>query len=56
MALSKPFFRIYRPGLKRGAFNDQTRGYERDLLFLSDSERKSMIMAARLIIDDFEQN
>lgn len=54
MALSKPFFRIYRPGLSRGAFNEHTRGYEFDPLFLPDSERKSMIMAARLIINDFE--
>lgn len=54
MAHSKPFCRIYRPRIRRDSFSDHTRGYERDSLFLPDSERKSMIMAARLIIDDFE--
>lgn len=55
MALSKPFFRIYRPGLKSDAFNNPTEGYERDTIFLPEAEKKSMLMAARLIIDDFER-
>ena len=55
MAVNKPFFRIYRPGLHRNKFNDPSRGYGRDDLFLPGAERKSMIMAARLIIDDFER-
>lgn len=55
MAINKPFYRIYRPGLRRDAFNSPTEGYERDTLFLLEAERRSMIMAARLIIDDFER-
>ena len=55
MAVNKPYYRIYRLGLRRDAFNNPTEGYERDALFLPEAERKSMIMAARLIIDDFER-
>lgn len=51
MAINRPYYRIYRPGIKRNS----TRGYDRDALFLPEAERKSMIMAARLIIDDFER-
>ncbi|MBO7618394.1 MAG: hypothetical protein J6T22_14505 [Bacteroidales bacterium] len=53
MAIEKPYYRIYRPGLHRN-FNNPSDGYERDALFLPEAERKSMIMSARLIIDDFE--
>ena len=55
MAVTKPYYRIYRPGLHRDTFNNPTEGYERDALFLPEAEKKSMIMAARLIIDDFER-
>lgn len=55
MAINKPYYRIYRPGLRRDTFNNPTEGYERDALFLPEAERKSMLMAARLIIDDFER-
>lgn len=55
MSVNKPFYRIYRPGLQRNVFNDPSGGYERDALYLPEAERKSMIMAARLIIDDFER-
>ena len=55
MAVTKPYFRIYRPGLKHNAFNNPTSGYEHDAMFLCEVERKSMIMTARLIIDDFER-
>ena len=55
MSVNKPFYRIYRPGLHRDSFNNPTEGYERDALFLPEAERKSMIKAARLIIDDFER-
>ncbi len=55
MAVNNPYYRIYRPGLRRDAFNNPTEGYERDTLFLPEAEKKSMLMAARLIIDDFER-
>lgn len=55
MAVNKPYYRIYRPGVNRDTFNNPTEGYERDALFLPEEERKSMIKAARLIIDDFER-
>lgn len=55
MAINKPYYRIYRPGIRRSDFDNPTRGYERDALFLAEAERRSMIMAARLIIDDFER-
>lgn len=55
MAVNKPYYRIYRPGLRRDMLNNPTEGYERDALFLPEAERKSMLMAARLIIDDFER-
>lgn len=55
MAISKPYYRIYRPGLRQDTFNDPTEGYERDALFLPEEEKNSMLMAARLIIDDFER-
>ncbi len=55
MAVSKPYFRIYRPGLHRDVFNNPSGGYERDDLFLPASERKSMLMSSRLIIDDLEK-
>lgn len=54
MAVNKPYYRIYRPALNTDDFNNPTDGYERDTLFLPEEERRSMIMAARLIIDDFE--
>ena len=54
MAVEKPYYRIYRPGLKRTTFGDPSEGYVRDGLFLPEAERKSMIMSARLIIDDLE--
>lgn len=55
MALNKPYYRIYRPALSNDPFDNPTRGYDCDALFLPEAERKSMIMAARLIIDDFER-
>ncbi len=55
MAINKPYYRIYRPSIRHNAFDNPTSGYERDALFLSETERMSMIMAARLIIDDFER-
>ena len=55
MAVTKPYYRIYRPGLRRDTFNNPTEGYDRDELYLPAAERRSMIMAARLIIDDFER-
>ena len=55
MAVNKPYYRIYRPGSHRDTFNNPTEGYERDAMFLPEAERKSMIKAARLIIDDFER-
>lgn len=55
MAVNKPYYRVYRPRLHREEFEDYMDGYERDELFLPKAERKSMLMAARLIIDDFEQ-
>lgn len=55
MAIDKPFYRIYRPGLHRDTFNNPTERYEGDSLFLPEEERKSMLMAAQLIIDDFER-
>ena len=55
MALNKPYYRIYRPGIRHNAFENPTAGYERDDLFLPKAERKSMLMAARLIFDDFER-
>lgn len=55
MAVNKPYYRIYRSGLRHDDFNNPTRGYERDEQFLPEAERRSMIMAARLIIDDFER-
>lgn len=55
MGVGKPFYRIYRPGLHRDTFNNPTEGYEHDSLFLPEAERKSMLMAAQLIIDDFER-
>ena len=54
MALNKPYYRIFRPGIKHNAFDNSTGGYERDIMFLPEAERRSMIMAARLIMDDFE--
>ena len=53
MALNKPYYRIFRPGIKHNAFDNSTGGYERDIMFLPEAERRSMIMAARLIMDDF---
>lgn len=55
MAVTKPYYRIYRPGLHRDTFNNPTEGYERDAMFLPEAEKKSMIKAAQLIIDDFER-
>ena len=55
MAVNKPYYRIYRPGVHRDAFNNPTEGYERDALYLLEAEKKSLIMAARLIIDDLER-
>lgn len=55
MALNNPYYRIYRPSIKHNAFDNPTSGYERDAQFLPEAEKKSMIMAARLIIDDFER-
>lgn len=55
MAVNKPFYRIYRPPLRHDTFNDPTAGYKQDDLFLPEAEKKSMLMAARLIIDDFER-
>ena len=55
MAINNPYYRIYRTSIRHNAFNNPTSGYERDALFLPEAERKSMIMAARLIIDDFER-
>ena len=55
MSVNKPYYRLYRPGLHRDTFNNPTEGYERDAMFLPEAERKSMIKAARLIIDDFER-
>ena len=55
MAVTKPYYRIYRPALHRDMFNNPTKGYDHDELFLPEAERKSMIKAARLIIDDFER-
>lgn len=55
MAVYKPYYRIYRPGLRRDMFNNPTSGYEHDESFLPEAERKSMIKAVQLIIDDFEQ-
>ena len=46
MAVTKPYYRIYRPGLHRDTFNNPVEGYERDALFLPEAERKSMIKAA----------
>ena len=54
MAVNKPYYRIYRPGLKRTTFGDPSEGYVRNELYLPEAERKSMIMSARLIIDDLE--
>lgn len=55
MAVTKPYYRIYRQGLHRVMYNNPTKGYERDEKYLPEAERKSMIKAARLIIDDFER-
>lgn len=55
MAINNPYYRIYRPSIRHNAFDNPTSGYERDALFLPEAEKKSMIMAARLIIDDFER-
>ena len=55
MSIDYPYYRIYRPGIRYNAFDNPTSVYERDALFLPEAERKSMIMAARLIIDDFER-
>ena len=55
MAVNKPYYRIFRPGLRHDAFNNPTEGYERDTMYLPEAEKKSMLMAARLIIDDFER-
>lgn len=54
MAINKPYYRIYRPDLHSDEYTSPSEGYERDNLFLPEAERKSMIMSARLIIDDFE--
>ena len=55
MALNKPYCRIFRPSIRRHSFDNSTKGYEREDLFLPEAEKKSMLMAARLIIDDFER-
>lgn len=55
MAVNKPFYRICRPGLHRDVFNNPTNGYVRDERYLPKAERKSMLKATRLIIDDLEQ-
>ena len=55
MSVNKPYYRIFLPGLHRDTFNNPTEGYERDDMFLPEAEKKSMIKAARLIIDDFER-
>lgn len=55
MAINNPYYRIYRPGIRHNTFDNPTRGYVRDAQFLPEAERKSMLMAARLIVDDFER-
>lgn len=55
MAINKPYYRIYRPGIRRNPVDNPTSGYEHDTRFLSEAEKQSMIMAARLIVDDFER-
>lgn len=55
MSINKPYYRLYRPGVHRDTFNNPTKGFERDALFLPEAEKKSMIKAARLIIDDLER-
>lgn len=55
MALNNPYYRIYRSSIRHNAFDNPTSGYERDALFLPEAEKRSMIMAARLIIEDFER-
>ena len=55
MAVIKPYHRIYRPDLHSDEYTNPSEGYERDNLFLPEAEKKSMMMSARLIINDFEQ-
>ena len=55
MALNNPYYRIYRPSIRHNSFDNLTSGYVRDVQFIPEAERMSMLMAARLIVDDFEQ-
>lgn len=55
MAIAKPYYRIYRPGLGRDTIYNSTNGFERDGLFIEKEEKQSLKMAARLIIDDFKR-
>ena len=55
MAVTKPYYRIFRPSLKNAALYNPVEGYECDALFLPEAEKKSMLMTAQLIIDDLER-
>ena len=55
MAVNKPYYRIYRPRLHCDIIENPVEGYIRDAMYLPEAERKSMIKAARLIIDDYER-
>lgn len=55
MSIAKPYYRIYHPGLGSDPLYNPTSGFVRDNLFFKEDEKKSMIMAAKLIIDDFKR-
>ena len=55
MSITKPYYRIYRPGLGADPVYNPTNGFVRDNLFINEEEQRSMIMAARLLLDDFKR-
>ena len=53
--IDKPYPRIWRPSHNNDGWSDLCEGYENDLRYINENEKRSLLSAARLIIRDLEQ-